>query len=337
MAKVTTNGYCPNCEAERELKRVRTREKVTVRGEPIEIEALYWRCLTCGEEFEAPGDNHDELAEAYRLYRTKKGFMQPEDIKALRDQYGLTQGELAQILGFGAVTLSRYETGALQSAAHDRMLQMIRDPRALWAFMNRLGDRVSVPAATREKLRNKLQALVGSSELLDPALQTALDYKPDDRSGQRRFTLEKFVNAILFFCERPQWKTAINKFLFYADFKHFRRHSRSITGARYAHAPFGPCPDKFEHLFVWLADRGSIEITEVPAKKDYVGERIRALTKPDISIFSSTEVRVLEDVKRRLGSMTAKQLSDLSHGELGYTETQSGELIPYRYAKHLRI
>lgn len=336
MAKMTTKGYCPNCEAERELKRVRAREKVTVRGEPIEVEALYWRCLTCGEEFEAPGDNHDELVEAYTLYRAKKGFMQPEDIKALRDQYGLTQGELAQILGFGAVTLSRYETGALQSAAHDRMLQMIRDPRAFWAFMDRLGDRVSVPAATREKLRNTLRALVGSGALPDPALQAALDYKPDDRSGQCRFTLEKFANAILFFCERPQWKTAINKFLFYADFKHFRSHRRSITGARYAHAPFGPCPDKFEHLFAWLADQGGVDISEV-AKRDYSGEKIRALTKPDMSVFARSEVQVLREVKEKLAGMTAKDLSDLSHGERGYTQTKTGELISYRYSKDLRI
>ena len=120
MSRMTKKGYCPKCDTERELKRVRTREKVTVRGEKIEVEALYWRCLACGEEFEGPDDHHDEVAEAYRRYRAKKGFMQPEDIKAFREGYGLTQGELAQILGFGAVTLSRYETGALQTADTSR-------------------------------------------------------------------------------------------------------------------------------------------------------------------------------------------------------------------------
>jgi len=336
MGKIMTKGYCPNCETERELKRVRAREKITVRGEKIDVEAMYWRCLTCGEEFEAPGDGHDETVDAYRLYRAKKGFMQPEDIKALRDQYSLTQGELAQILGFGSVTISRYETGALQSAAHDRMLQMIRDPRAFWAFLNRLGDRVSVTAATRDKLTKKLRQLVDSSGLLDTALEATLDHKPDELSGQCRFILEKFVNAILFFCHPPQWKTTINKFLFYADFKHFRSRSRSITGARYAHAPFGPCPDKFEHLFVWLADQGSVDISEVTGK-DYAGEKIRALTKPDMNVFTRSEIQVLRQVKEKLGGMTAKALSDLSHGERGYTQTKSGELISYRYAKHLRI
>ena len=336
MAKMSKKGYCPNCDAERELRRVRTREKVAVRGEKFEVGTAYWRCLTCDEEFEGPGDAHDEVAEAYRLYRAKRGFLQPEDIKFLREGYGLTQGQLAQVLGFGAVTLSRYENGMLQSAAHDRMLQMVRDPRAFWVMLNRLGNRVSLPASTIDRLRHRLQEVMQSVQLLDPVLEAALDYEADGRSGRRRFSLEKFVNAVLFFCQTPQWKTAMNKFLFYADFKHFRAHGRSITGARYAHAPFGPCPDKFEHLFVRLADRGDVKITEVSGK-DYAGEMICAFTKPDMSVFKRGEIQVLTDVRNRLGRLTAKKLSHLSHGERGYTETKSGELISYRYAKHLQI
>ena len=36
MTRVTARkGYCPNCESEQELERVRRRETVTVRGEKI--------------------------------------------------------------------------------------------------------------------------------------------------------------------------------------------------------------------------------------------------------------------------------------------------------------
>ncbi len=336
MSRITKKGYCPKCDTERELKRVRTREKVTVRGEKIEVEALYWRCLACGEEFEGPDDNHDEVAEAYRRYRAKKGFMQPEDIKAFREGYGLTQGELAQILGFGAVTLSRYETGALQTAANDRMLQMARDPRAFWAILNRLGHKEPLNLKRLRRLREKLRETISSGLAIDPILEAALNYRADDRSGHRKFHLEKFVNTILFFCKIPQWKTSINKFLFYADFKCFRDYGRSITGARYANAPFGPCPDMFEDLFIWLAKRGNVEITE-DSGRDYAGERIRAITEPDMSVFSADESRVLAEIKRSLGRKYAKTLSELSHGERGYRETESGQLISYRYAQFIRI
>ncbi|MFQ5540132.1 MAG: type II TA system antitoxin MqsA family protein [Candidatus Binatia bacterium] len=329
-------GYCPKCDAERELRHMRTREKVAVRGEKIGVDAFYWRCLTCGEEFEGPDGTHDEVAEAYRLYRAKKGHMQPEDIKALREDYGLTQSELAQVLGFGAVTLSRYENGMLQTAAHDRMLQMVRDPRAFWSILNRLGEKIHLPPERLRRLREKLRETVSSSQVLDPILEASLSYEGDDRSGNRRFHLEKFINVILFFCQSSQWKTTINKFLFYADFKCFRDHGHSITGARYAHATYGPCPDMFEHLFIWLADRGNVEIAEVSGK-DYGGEKIRALTELDLSVFSTDESRVLVEVRKILGRKTAKTLSDLSHGERGYKETETGQLISYKYAEFLRI
>jgi len=336
MSRMTKKGYCPKCDTDRELKRLRTREKVTVRGEKIEVEVFYSRCLTCGEEFEGPEDTHDEVAEAYRQYRAKMDFMQPEDIKALREEYGLTQGELAQILGFGAVTLSRYETGALQTAANDRMLQMARDPRAFWSILNRLGHREPLNPRRLRRLREKLRETISSGLAIDPILEAALNYQADDRSGHRKFHLEKFVNTILFFCKTPQWKTSINKFLFYADFKCFRDYGHSITGARYANAPFGPCPDMFEDLFIWLAKRENVEITE-DSGRDYAGERIRASTEPDMSVFSADESRVLAETKRSLGKKYAKTLSELSHGERGYTETESGQLISYRYAQFIRI
>ena len=334
--KVKTKGYCPNCETDRDLEHIETVEKVKVRGEDIEVKAVYWRCLDCGEEFEGPDDDRDEVADAYTQYRAKKGFMQPEDIKALRENYGLTQGDLAQILGFGAVTLSRYETGMLQTASHDRTLQMLRNPRNFWATLSRLGDKVSLPPAKLSRLKERLREIIISGEMFDPLLEAALDYEGDEWSGYRRFSLENFINTILFFCETPRWKTSINKFLFYADFKCFRVYGRSITGAHYAHAPYGPCPDKFEHLFLWLAERGNIEITEVSGK-DYGGEKIRATTKADMSVFSRNEQQVLIEVKKKLGERTAKALTGLSHVEQGYKETGNGELISYRYAEHLRI
>lgn len=329
-------GICPKCEATRRLKHIRRREKITIRGGTFEVDVSYRRCLTCGEEFEGPGDTQDEVAEGYRQYRAKHGFIQPEEIRALREEHGLTQGELAKILGFGAVTLSRYENGMLQSAAHDCMLQTIRDPMGFSALLHRSTSRAVLSKERFEWLRERLWKRFFSGKQIGPILQAALDYDPDHLSGFRRFDAEKFRNAFLLFCEGRPWRTQVNKFLFYADFKHFRDYSRSITGARYAHAPYGPCPDKFDHLFAWLAERGDIETTEVTTAT-YSGERIRALAMPDIGSFSTSEVEVLLDIKKRLGRKTSKALSDLSHGELGYMETQSGELISYKYAKSLRI
>ncbi len=327
-------GYCPNCESEQDLENIRKRETVTVRGEKIAVQAAYWRCRTCGEEFEGPGAR-DEVAEAYALYRKKKGLMPPDEIKRLREGYGLTQGELAKILGFGAVTLSRYENGMLQTTAQDRILQVLLDPRAFWVFCKRSAEVGDVPPETLARIREKVLQGLTDMAPLDPAVQMALEHGADQFSGARRFDPEKFRGAVLFLCETPRWKTTMNKLLFYADFICYRDHGRSITGARYAHAPFGPCPDKFESLFAWLADRKDIEIRETLVGK-YTGEEIRALAKPDAGLFSGRELQILKSVRARLGRLTAKALSDLSHKEQGYREAKDGELISYRYAELLR-
>jgi putative zinc finger/helix-turn-helix YgiT family protein len=335
MKKATPKkGYCPGCESEQELEHVRRRETVTVRGEKIQVQASYWRCRACGEEFEGP-DGHDEVAQAYTVYRAKKGLMQPGEIKRLREEYGLTQGELAKILGFGAVTLSRYETGMLQTAAQDRILQMLRDPRAFWALLKRTGDMGDISPATLARVRERVKERMRDRAPLDPALQAALDYGSSHLSGRRRFHLEKFRNAVLFFCQSPRWKTTINKLLFYADFRCFRDHQHSITGARYAHAPFGPCPDTFASLFAWLADRKDIEVSEV-AIGSYTGEEIRSVAQPEEGLFSSRELQVLTEVRDHFGRMTAKALSDRSHKEPAYRETQNGQLISYRFAQSLK-
>ena len=55
----------------------------------------------------------------------------PPEIKAFRKRYGLTQGELSKLLGWGPVTLSRYENGALQDEVHDKMLRLAMNPENL--------------------------------------------------------------------------------------------------------------------------------------------------------------------------------------------------------------
>ena len=56
-------------------------------------------------------------------------MLQPEDIREFRRRQGLSQKELSDPLGWGAVTLSRYENDALQSEAHERALRLAMQPR----------------------------------------------------------------------------------------------------------------------------------------------------------------------------------------------------------------
>ncbi len=67
-------GICSNCEKETELELVNEQETIDVHGEAIEVEAEYFRCTECGEEFENTR-GPDSLEAAYRAYRQRQHIL----------------------------------------------------------------------------------------------------------------------------------------------------------------------------------------------------------------------------------------------------------------------
>ena len=91
-------GLCPNCEKETELELIQSVQVIKVRGELIEVEAKYYKCKTCGEEFDDPRSDEDPLDRAYREYRRRHRMMQPDEIREYRKKFRLTQNEINHLL-----------------------------------------------------------------------------------------------------------------------------------------------------------------------------------------------------------------------------------------------
>ena len=327
------NGFCPNCEKKSPLELVRKGEEFNVRGEIIVVDIEYYLCLECGNEFEDSKTSIDPYDVAYREYRLRKGMLQPEEIRKLRNQHGLTQKEFSDLLGIGIATLNRYENGALQSEAHDRSMKMAVEPRN---FLNLLTNSQGVVGeAKKQKIINQLTEETEIS-FLEITKDVFGSYKADLYSGYKSFELEKFFESIKYFCFQDRvFKTKLMKLLFYADFGHFKKYSVSITGARYARLPYGPVPDQFERWLVALIlDDEGIQKEEV-WNTEYPGEIYFSNISLDSSIFSTSELRILAAVKEKFKDYTAKQISDISHNEMGYQETENAQLISYNYAAQL--
>lgn len=329
-------GICPNCEKETDLELLRTLEVVKVRGEQIEVAMEYYKCLVCHEEFEDPHSEVDSLDKAYREYRHRHGMMQPEEILDLRKRYGLTQNEMSKLLGWGGATLSRYENGALQDEAHEKVLRLTMDPRNL---LRLIGE---TPDALSEKKRDRLIKELREAEEETYSFERIYEerfgsYEPNDLSGYKKFDLTKLFNVILFFCSEDTFKTKLNKLLFYADFKHFKEYAVSITGVRYAHIPFGPAPDNYDYYFATLIEEDALRVEEVSYSETVTGEKFISKKKPDLSLFSESELKILASVKEHFKRFAAKTITDFSHEEEGYKETSDGRLISYKYASKLKI
>ena len=120
-----------------EIEFVEKNEIIEVRGKQIPVKYKERKCTKCGDFYSNVPEDDDPYDMAYRIYREKHNMTQPEDIKKLREKYGLTQAELGKLLDWGAVTLSRYENGALQDGSHQNNLLALEDPQFVLELINK--------------------------------------------------------------------------------------------------------------------------------------------------------------------------------------------------------
>ena len=146
----------------------------------------------------------------------------------------------------------------------------------------------------------------------------------------------KFTEMVLYVADRLRGDraggaTKLNKLLYFADFAHMRLTGRPITGADYQKLPHGPAPRRLKPVRQRLVERGDAEIV----REDFLGyeqHRLVPLREPDRSVFDGDELRTIDKVIADLESLTAKQVSDLSHEEPGWQLSAEGDTISYETA-----
>ena len=126
-ARVLPDGACPVCGTEMVERRGTLR--LPINGEEIAVpSAVHLRCPKCDEVVLRFQDSKRLGEDAIAIYRRKHGLLSADEIRTIRDQFNLTQTDLARLLRLGANTVSRWESGRnVQTAAMDILLRMIRD------------------------------------------------------------------------------------------------------------------------------------------------------------------------------------------------------------------
>lgn len=122
--------YCPYCNKETEVHFESRREVYPVKGEDIYIDSTVCVCTECNADLFVPEIEDENLKKAYTAYRLIKKLLLPEEIRRLREKYGLSQSAFAKILGMGEKTITRYENGSLQDEVHNNLLFLIKDESA---------------------------------------------------------------------------------------------------------------------------------------------------------------------------------------------------------------
>ena len=103
--------------------------KLPVNSEEVSVPAaLHLRCPNCDEVVLRFADSRRLQEDAIAIYRKKHGLLSADGIRSIRERFGLTQSQLANLLHLGANTISRWESGRnVQTEAMEMLLRLIRD------------------------------------------------------------------------------------------------------------------------------------------------------------------------------------------------------------------
>jgi putative zinc finger/helix-turn-helix YgiT family protein len=330
--------FCPTCLVKTNRRIERRRESYPVRGTSIEVEADVALCVRCGTELADFELGDAALTRAYDVYRQLHGIIRPEEIRKLREEYGLSQRAFARLLDWGAITVHRYETGALPDSAHNDLLVALQDELTMTAFLQRHKDRLRPREA--ERALRKASAVRRIHDILPWLLEERMDAYPGTARGNRKWDLERLTQMMVFFAQPGVVLTKLLKLLWYSDFLAYRRLSVSLSGTVYRSLQFGPVPDEYRQLLD-LAEREGYLRTEVEEFWTKEGLRegtvYRAATDFTPSLFQPEELEILKTVRKGFENMNANATVRASHSEEAWLATPEREVITYDWAQNLSI
>ncbi|MBN2753593.1 MAG: DUF4065 domain-containing protein [Candidatus Goldbacteria bacterium] len=329
---------CPECGKLTVPKIITAEREVIIRGEKITVISDMPKCTCCGSELLMKSEGRDSYTLAYDIYRKKHNLLTAEEIITIRKKYELSPKPFSLLLGWGELTIYKYEKGALQDDAHDEVLKFVNDPENMkMIYDDKLKDNLA--EADRGEFEKTLDRLLGQINPYEKIIQLKFRYKPDEFSGNRPFSIEKAANLILKIIKcsvkKSLFEVQLVKCLFYSDFLNFKNSGISMTGLRYAHGPYGPVVDEYHDLFDYMAAKKMVNMQVIPFETGE-GHQYTNLSEPDESVFSESEKKLVDEICVKLTPLSSKQLSEKTHKEVqGWKDTASGQYITYRYAERI--
>ncbi|KXS45495.1 MAG: putative Xre family transcriptional regulator [Candidatus Frackibacter sp. T328-2] len=328
---------CSECFEEHEMRKIEDDIIHEIKGEKFKNKVKKYICPNCGQKSTPDSEFDKSLLKAFNEYRKKHNLLFPDEIKEIREIYGLNQRAFSRVLGWGEITIHRYENGALQDNPHDDLLQTLREnPENMKMILEKHKD--NLKSKTYEKVKKKVNQLIQKENMKKGLINEYRAYE-EEFTGNKPFELQKLSNVVVFFAEKINnlWKTKLLKLLWYAEFENYRKNSVSICGTPFIHYDHGPVPPKFRALFSVLEENEkSVEIKEIQ-NPIYSGEIFQPKSKFNESLFSSKELETLNFVTEKFKNHTSKELVNKTHEEEAYLKTNYEEPIPYEFSKNLKI
>ena len=141
---------------------------------------------------------------------------------------------------------------------------------------------------------------------------------------------DKALNAALFvalYFKKADFHK-IFKILYFADQKHLANYGRTITGDKYIAMQKGPVPSRVYDIFKIIKGEYIFENKNNLSKffKIENGYIVKPLAKPDLDLFSESDIECLNESIKENEGLDFGELKDKSH-DLAWDQADKNDLI----------
>lgn len=333
--------YCPYCKKEVEYK-IEKRELKEFRGIEVNTFENVAICNECNQDLYVNKIEDENNERIYKIYREKANIIKAEDIVKLREKYDISQRELTAILGFGKMTINRYERGGLPTKSQsDYIKLLIENEDKFIEKVNEAYENNNITEKTYKKIVAEGQEENISKkrvqENIRRYLKEVLNRKPDIYNGYKSLDLEKVENIISYIASKVKnlTITSLNKYLWYIDMLSFNKRAVAITGLTYQNQKFGPTIvyKKYDELSL-LDDKYQREDIETEN-----GNTTKIISNENFNLdkINDSEKEIIDTIIKLLKNKKVTDISEMSHREDGWKKTKRLEKISFEYAMNLNI
>lgn len=319
--------YCPACDKEHEVKVFEREAYTVVKGKQVKYIETYFACENVDnddKEYTNASMMNENLRRARNEYRKVCGLLLPDEIVNIRSKYGLSQVELARILGWGDVTIARYETKTIQDQTYDNILRDIKDnPKKLLEYYYQNFERLD--GHKRKLIESNINKYI-KAEHNSVLERYYMNYmSPSAANGYVTLNEDKVVAIVWYLAKNISnlYKIKLAKLLWYIDMLSFKCHKKSITGMVYLHKQMGALPVGD----VALLTLEHISVEEEPCETSFEDVRYHfiPLDEPDLNVLSIQEIDIINEVIKKFKRYSTKEIVEYMHKECAYINTSMNE------------
>lgn len=334
--------YCGNCDKDVEYNIV---ERKIGEFNGVKLENCMERvalCKKCNSRIyidELEIKNRKNILSAYRK---ALNLITPEEIIEFRNKYYISQRELSAILGYGKMTINKYERGALADKSHSTYLKVIiNNDNEFMKVTKEAFEQKRITEKTYNKIINKDVETINNYrfyEMYKEIIVSQLNYKPDEYNGYKKINIDLIFNIISYIASKVNnlTITSLNKYLWYIDMLNYKENGISITGLIYEKETYGPVIIKNLYRDISIASDKFERIDKEDSRGNLV-TKIVSNNNFEINDLNEDYIKIIDKVIKKLKNKSISEISNLSHEEDGWKNTEKNSFISFKYAENLKL